>query len=225
MIPHGLATAGALGRRTIRIDEWCEALLRILHAGWQRALASPEVNPGVDEVPITEHLREGMRAELNESDADWCKRVTILRGTESRSSPDVTRPDGLTDIPVLFTDIRERLGEHDPHAIIECKRVAGNDAALCRQYVVEGMNRFATGKYASNHADGFMAGYLLSGTTEEVVTRINRYLTRKRRQDELLDRCRVLDTPWTRSSRHPRPEPAAPIDLHHAFLGFTSPSS
>ncbi len=224
MIPRGLPTAGALGRRTIRIDEWREALLRTLHAGWQRALATPEVNPGADEVPITEHLREGMRAELNESDADWCKRVTILRGTESRSSPDVTRPDGLTDIPVLFTDIRERLGEHDPHAIIECKRVAGNDADLCRLYVVEGMNRFATGKYAGNHADGFMAGYLLSGTTEEVVTRIDRYLSREQRQDERLGPCQVLDTPWTRSSRHPRPESAAPIDLHHAFLGFASPS-
>lgn len=225
MIPRGLTTAGALGRRTIRIDEWRDALLRTLHGGWQRALASPEVNPDADEVPITEHLREGMRAELNESDADWCKKVTILPGTESRSSPDVTRPDGLTDIPVLLTDIREHLGEQDPHAIIECKRVAGDDADLCRRYVICGMDRFATGKYAGNHAEGFMAGYLLSGTTEEVVTRINRYLTNKRRQGEHLGPCRVLDTPWTRSSRHRRPEPAAPIDLHHAFLGFASPSS
>ena len=104
-----------------------------------------------------------MRRALKETDAAWRKKMTILPGAESLSRSDVPKPDGLTDIPVLFSDIREEYDEHDPHAIIECKRVAGHDAGLCRLYVVEGIDRFKTGQYASNHAVGFMAGYPTCG--------------------------------------------------------------
>ena len=223
MMPFERTAAGARGRQTIRLDERRVAILQVLAAGWWRALKSPHVDPDATdtEVPITESLRRGMRSELNESDAPWCRKMTILPGTESSSSPDVVRPDGIVDIPVFFADIRERLGEHDPHAIIECKRVSGGHANLCRLYVTEGIDRFASGKYAGNHTDGFMVGYLISGDTESAVTGINAYLTRSRRCREHLGSCQVFDAPWARSSIHGRPEPPAPIELHHAFFGFS----
>ena len=161
-----------------------------------------------------------MREVLKAKDADWCKKMTILAGTESRSNPNLPEPDGRTDIPILFQEIREELDEHDPHAIVECKRIAGNDASLCRQYVVEGIDRFKTGKYAGNHAVGFMAGYLLSGDAKAAAGGINRYLTRQGRQLEHLGQSNMRDAPWTRSSRHPRPQPAEPVDLHHVFLAI-----
>ena len=161
-----------------------------------------------------------MREVLKAKDADWCKKMTVLPGTESRSSPDLRKPDGRTDIPIFFQEIREELDEHDPHAIVECKRIAGNDADLCRQYVVEGIDRFKTSKYAGNHAVGFMAGYLLSGDASAAAGGINRYLTGQRRQPELLGRSSIPDAPWVRSSRHPRSPLAGPIDLHHAFLAM-----
>ena len=161
-----------------------------------------------------------MREALKAKDADWCKKMTVLPGTESRSSPGLPKPDGRTDIPILFQEIREELDEHDPHAIVECKRIAGSDADLCRQYVVEGIDRFKTGKYAGNHAVGFMAGYLLSGDAEVATGGINRYLTGQGRKPEHLGPSSILDVLWAWSSRHPRPQPTEPIDLHHAFLAM-----
>ena len=212
---------GVLGRQFIDVgDERRAAVLRILEAGWKRAADHPEVHAGAGEVEITERLRDGMRAALKAKAVPWRKKMTVLPGTESRSSPDAPRPDGRTDVPVFFSDVREEYDEHDPHAIVECKRVAGNRADLCRQYVVEGIDRFVTRKYAGNHADGFMAGYLLAGDAEAAVAGVNRYLSKKKRQTERLESSTVLDVPWARSSRHVRPAPAGPIALHHAFFGL-----
>ena len=212
-----------VGRQFIDLHgERCDAILQILVGGWERTSASSKVHPGAGEVEITECLRTEMREVLKAKNADWCKKMTILPGTESRSNPNLPKPDGRTDIPILFQEIREELDEHDPHAIVECKRIAGNDATLCRQYVVEGIDRFKTGKYAGNHAVGFMAGYLLSEDAKAAAVGINRYLTGQGRQPEHLEPCNVPDAPWTWSSRHPRTRPADPIDLHHAFLAMQS---
>ena len=214
-------TVNDVGRQFIDLHgERCDAILQILADGWERASASSKVHPGAGEVEITECLRTEMRGVLKVKDADWCKKVTVLPGTESRSSPNLPKPDGRTDIPMFFQEIREDLDEHDPHAIVECKRVAGNDTDLCRQYVVEGIDRFKTGKYGGNHAVGFMAGYLLSDNAKAAAGGINRYLTRQGRQIEHLGPSNIRDAPRIRSSRHPRPQPADPIDLHHAFLSM-----
>ncbi len=183
-------------------------------------MALPRVQPNADEVEITECLRTEMREALKAKDADWCKMMTVLPGTESRSSLDLPKPDGRTDIPILFQEIREELDEHDPHAIVECKRIAGSDTDLCRQYVVEGIDRFKTGKYAGNHAVGFMAGYLLSDDGKAATGGINRYLTGQGRQLEHLGPPSIPDVLWAWSSRHPRALPAEPIHLHHAFLAM-----
>lgn len=213
------ARPSVLGRRFIDIrDERCAAVLQILEAGWERVSGAPDVHAGAGEVEITERLRDGMRAALAAKTAGWRKKMTVAPGTESRSSPDVPRPDGRTDLPIFFTDVREEYDEHDPHAIVECKRIAGNRADLCRQYVVAGIDRFAAGKYAGNHAAGFLAGYLLSGDAAEAAAGVNRCLTGKERRPECLKRSTLRDAPWARSSRHPRPAPAEPITLHHAFF-------
>ena len=214
-------SAHDVGRQFIDLHvERCHAILRILADGWGRASASSRVHAGAGEVEITEHLRTEMRKVLKAKDADWCKKVTVLPGTESRSSSELPKPDGRTDIPIFFQEIREELDDHDPHAIVECKRVAGNDANLCRQYVVEGIDRFKTGKYGGNHAVGFMAGYLLSDDAVAAAGGINRYLARQGRQPEYLGPSSISDVPWAWSSRHPRSSPTEPIDLHHAFLAM-----
>ena len=214
---------GAIGQQPIDINtERSDAILQILDEGWQKASTSPVVHSGGGEVDITEQLRVGMRAALKIKRAAWRRKMTILPGTESRSSPSLPRPDGRTDIPIFFSDIREEYDEHDPHAIVECKRVAGNRAYLCREYVVEGIDRFVTGKYAGNHAAGFMAGYLLSDDAQAATAGINRHLSRKGRQSEHLGPCSVPGEPGARrrSSRHPRKAPRRPITLHHAFFAF-----
>ena len=169
---------------------------------------------------MTEHLRDGMRDALTNGREAWCMKMTVLPGTES-TSPNRRIPDGLTDIPLLFTDLRERLHDHDPQAVIECKRIAENQPTLCRRYVDLGVDdRFRSGKYSSRHVVGFMVGYLLGGTAVGAVERINQRLSKRLGGAEILRTCTVIDEAWTRSSQHQRQNGLAPISLHHAFLGF-----
>lgn len=146
--------------------------------------------------------------------------LIVLPGTESRSSNGVLLPDGRTDIPMMLIEVFLRAQEHDPHAIIECKRIAGSDTHLCCEYVVEGIDRFSTGKYGENHAMGFMVGYVLSGTAADSVDGVNAYLTRVARKVDYLKPCSEEQI-WI--SQHARTKPSSPIHLHHVFLSPPSP--
>ncbi len=195
------------------------AILRTVEAGWTLALQCPDVNTGASEVEITERLRDGMRCALKSGKFQWSQDMVVLLGSESRSRPEVPVPDGRTDIPILWIEICRRFGEHDPHAIIECKRIGGDNAHLCREYVVEGIDRFRTGKYSGNHSIGFMIGYLIAGDAKAAVTGINNNLNRRSRRAENLIRSRLINESWVWGSCHPR-KSGSPIELHHTFLAF-----
>lgn len=195
------------------------AILRIVEEGWGRALASSDVGPADGEVEITERLRDGMREAANARAIKM--RIVVLPGTESRSHPDVAKPDGRTDISLLLMEVFLHYGEHDPHAVIECKRVAGSRADLCRAYVVEGIDRFRSGKYSGNHATGFMIGYLVAGDANSAVSGVNRYLKGRSRVSESLDRSDLVAASWAWRSAHAR-RPGRSIELHHAFLAFSA---
>ena len=182
--------------------ETATANLHTIEAGWARALRSPDVHAGAGEVAMTELLRDGMRDALDSGGLPWSRMLVVLPGTESRSRPEVLRPDGRTDIPILWI----------AHAIIECKRIAGADARLRREYVAEGIDRFRTGKYGANHAAAAAQG-------------INRRLNSRRgkqklRQSENLTPSSLVDATWAWVSCHPRTgaSPISPIELHHGFL-------
>jgi hypothetical protein len=210
-----------LGKEFIELaPEVAAAILLILVAGWQHACRFNDVNAQAGEILMTERLRDGMRSELKSKGHPWGKMLVVLPGTESRSSSAIVIPDGRTDIPLMVIEVFLRTQEHDPHAIIECKRIAGSDTHLCREYVVEGVDRFRTGKYGRNHAAGFMVGYLLNGTAKEAADGVNAYLTRTARKSEYLDPDDICEGNLTWFSRHPRSAPSSPIHVHHIFLGL-----
>ncbi|MFU3161457.1 hypothetical protein ACM70A_05965 [Pseudomonas aeruginosa] len=212
-------TPPALGREFIELGpEVVAVILLTLAAGWQRACAAEDVNANAGEVLMTERLRDGMRGALRNS--PW--KLIVLPGTESRSKASVVLPDGRTDIPLMLIEVFLRTQEHDPHAVIECKRIAGSDTHLCREYVVEGMDRFVREKYGENHAIGFMVGYVLSGSPSESADGVNAYLRRVSRSDCLAP-SDISDGTW--QSLHARSKPSMPIRLHHAFLGFAGTSA
>ena len=198
------------------------AILTTVVQGWQHALTFEDVHATAGEVAMTERLRDGMRLILKAKDHPWGKELMVLPGTESRSSPSVLLPDGRTDIPIATLNIFLRTQEHDPHAILECKRVAGNDAHLCREYVLEGMDRFRSGKYGANHALGFMVGYILAGNLNDAVNGINGYLSRQARSNETLVPVNVGPPIVTWGSDHLRDVPLPPIHLHHVFLNVVA---
>lgn len=211
-------TNASIGREYITLGpEIIAAILLTLQTGWTVAgITATQVTAG--EVEITERLRDGMRAALKTGRLPWAKSFLIAPGTESRSTLEITTPDGRTDIPVYLIEVFLRYGEHDPHAIIECKRLDGADSHLCREYVVEGVDRFRSAKYGENHAAGFMAGYLLRGDPPEAATGVNRYFTRVGRTTEQLASSSLLSGTTFWRSAHARAAPLAPIDLHHALL-------
>ena len=211
-------TQPALGREFIELaPEVVAVILLTIAAGWQQACIAGDVNEEAGEVLMTERLRDGMRGELKSKKSPW--NLIVLMGSESRSKSSVVLPDGRTDIPLMLIEIFLQTQEHDPHAVIECKRIDGSDKHLCREYVVEGIDRFATGKYGENHALGFMVGYVISGTPTKSVDGINSYLKRVSRTADLLEPSDVSGMATWRS-HHLRPKPSAPINLHHAFLNF-----
>lgn len=194
-------------------------ILRIVEDGWERALASSDVGADDGEVEITERLRDGMQEAANARAVEM--RLVVLPGTESRSRQDVVKPDGRTDISLLVIEIFLRYGEHNPHAVIECKRVSGSRAELCRAYVVEGIDRFRSGKYSGNHATGFMIGYLVAGNANSAVSGINRYLEGRSHVGECIDRSTLVAASWAWQSTHKR-SGRSPIELHHSFLAFAA---
>ena len=209
----------SLGREFIELGpEITAAILLTLDAGWQRARGFADVNVQAGEILMTERLRDGMRSELRSGRLPWGKTLLVLPGTESRSNSAVVIPDGRTDIPLVLIEVFLQTQEHDPHAIIECKRIAGSDKHLCREYVVEGIDRFRTGKYGQNHALGFMVGYVLSGTTLEAADGVNAYLTRVSRKAERLEPAEICEEMLSWASQHAREPPSTPVRLHHAFL-------
>ena len=198
-------------------DEIVAAILLTLEAGWEIASTCADVNAAAGEVEITERLRDGMRQALDSNEFQWSKEMTVLPGTESRSRPEVLTPDGRTDMSIFMIQIRLQYQVHDPHAIIECKRIAGSDTNLCRLYVVKGIDRFQTGQYAGNHRVGFMVGYLLSGDAAAAVSGVNRYLTGKGRQAQCPEPSNMINDFYTWKSSHPRTGSSS-IELYHAFF-------
>jgi len=203
------------------VPDFCATILEALVRGWAMMCNHPEMRPGKPEVEVTELLRNGMRMAVNQSTGHH-PRMIVLPGTESLSQPTISRPDGPTDNPICFPDIFEACLDPDPHAIIECKRIAGSDRDLCRLYVVEGIDRFVSGKYSRRHTIAFMCGYLQSDDVELAVDGVNRYLSKKGRVTERLGLSTIVPDPWARSSRHPRASNQHAIDIHHAFLAFTA---
>lgn len=216
-IPY--ASPPALGREFIELGpDVVAVILLTLSTGWQEAQLAADVNADAGEVLMTERLRDGMRRVLKNS--PW--KLIVLPGTESRSNPSVMLPDGRTDIPLMLIEVFLRTQEHDPHAVIECKRISGSDTHLCREYVVEGMDRFIHGKYGENHATGFMVGYVLSGSPLESVDGVNAYLGRVSRAADCLTPS-ALSESETWQSRHTRRAPSQSIRLQHCFLGLHAP--
>ena len=193
-------------------------ILTTVEAGWRLASSRVDVHAGCYEVDITERLRDGMRLALASTEQPGQRTLTVLPGTESRSSPDVLRPNGRTDIPIMVTEVFQEHGNHDRHAVVECKRLAGVDSNLCREYVVNGIDRFTRGKYGRSHQTGFMVGYLISGKAVHSVDGVNRYLTNKGRNTERLSASKLVSACWAWTSTHPRSRDTVGIDLHHAHL-------
>ena len=218
-VPTGFSSAGERGIADIYKSVPLTILCLMKH-GWEKAVAKSTVNSDLEEVKITARFREGMIEVLKDGLFHLGREILVARGTETSSHKDPYRATGLSDIAIYFTGIREKLDDHEPQAIVECKRISAKGSDLARLYVVEGINRFRDGKYAGDLPYGFMVGYLLCGDVDSAVRLINHHLENRGRTSEGLATSSLIEEAWARYSRHPRPEIGRDIHCHHAFLGF-----
>lgn len=218
------------GREPLDLDSDLTILiLRLIKRGWELAYKSAVLHRGCEERLMTEFLLQGMRSHLEPrwgsaegSSVEWRQNVTVARGTEVPPRRGHSGVVGIPDISVYFHDIRVRQNYHDPHALIECKKLSPSSARLCKLYVVEGMDRFASGKYAADHSVGFMVGFLLQGGVPSAVERINGFARDELGPCEILVPADLRCSHPVHTSRHPRSTLSFPVAVHHTFLRVPS---
>ena len=205
--------------RSIRLGERvAKLILKTVKEAWDEASSAGDLNSSYAEVRITDILRTYMRKVLNRRECSGQRTMVVFPGTESSPRSDSGQGVGITDISLFFCSVFQEKGIHDPHAVIECKRVSGQYPHLCRLYVVEGINRFKIGKYGRSHDLGFMVGYLLSEDPSTAVNGINAYLRKKLRSSEALTMSHIITEDWAWYSLHERRRNMSSIKIHHAYL-------
>ena len=165
----------AIGAPTLTLGpEIVRTALTLQARGWEIALASGGFSVASPERVLAGHLKTGMAAALRELGIS----AIVAEAVGTRSLGEPPDPDGEADLALWFY---ASFDHNDPHLIIECKRIDESDSYLIREYVNEGIDRFLKGHYRPGENGCFMTGFVLGGTAEQVVERINRYLHRKGR--------------------------------------------
>ena len=107
----------------------------------------------------------------------------------------------------------------DAFLSIECKRLAPDN--LARLYVVEGIDRFVRGYYGAKAQVGAMVGFVISGTPNAVLGRVNAQVTKAPRMGPGHALMPAHPIGWLGTvfaSHHPRPSPFQTIRLTHLFF-------
>lgn len=140
--------------------------------------ARASVKAGMLEVPINVVVRKAMRrikVGLGLTNIQIGGEYELL-DMES-SGPELS---GRIDITLQYA---HQFGDEDNCLVVECKRVAPDDASLISKYVDEGVDRFVVGRYSPGRGLGFMLAYVLSLPVEKLTTRIDGKI-RKRYGDD-----------------------------------------
>jgi hypothetical protein len=133
--------------------------------------AKPEIKSGMLEVPTTIVIRKVMRRVKKDLELTNLE----IRGEhelENMATTDATIL-GRIDITLKFL---HQFGNEDAYVAIECKRVGASLSEFNTKYVSNGVDRFVTGQYASEHEWGFMLGYVLALPVQDVVGAIDERL-------------------------------------------------
>lgn len=133
--------------------------------------------------------------------------------------PELDNPLGLIDIKILYT------WNDETYLTMECKRITSTENSLALEYVRNGVNRFAGGKYGPGHAFGIIAGYVICGNPDGCAERVRRTLASEpetetgfapefgwKTDDELIGGQRYYRT------QHRQEIADNNIELIHAFL-------
>lgn len=152
-------------------DDQVETVLQL--ACWGSSFARHQLTSGMHERTITRLVRNGMRQARDEMDLAEIE----IYSEVALASSDYKDPSDLGCVDLVLRFIHQFSNER-AYVAMECKRVADGNATLNSRYVSQGVDRFATGKYAGGHLWGFMLGYVLVMPVEGIVQFIDSRIRR-----------------------------------------------
>ena len=134
-------------------------------------------------------------------------------------------PNAATRIDVVITTWK--LGRQKTKFPFECKRISENDTDLVRLYIEEGLiDRYLNKAkdYAVGQSWGGMIGYILQGSLDTIIDKLNKQVKRQR---ENISEYLILDKPIENfeaiyKSRHQHLDEADVLTITHIFLPFPS---
>lgn len=208
------------------LDDWLDLIaslvpdiLELVQTTWQtmRPLA-----PDALEDPTTEELCRRLRQSRTASDLPFRIDVQMV---ELGESPDADQ--GRMDIvfsPPLPTEV--------VYFCLECKRLnvlkSGFTRSYATEYVIHGMRRFITGKYASQVQHGGMLGYVLDGNVGGAMQSVLDAIGQRCEELGMEMPCLVLQSSIrtadasARETRHSRGPTGSRFVIQHLFLSATA---
>ena len=207
-------------------DAWLDLIASlvpdILQLVWSTWQTMPALAPDSLEDPTTEELCRRLRQ--SRSAAELPFRIDIQMVELGESADDETGRMDIVFSPMLPT---ERV-----YFCLECKRLnvtkLGSRRSCANEYVVHGMRRFVTGRYASHVPQGGMLGYVLDGDVESAMEQVSVAIRRRWRElgmqpPGLMIHSSILSmVATTRETRHRRAMAAPPFVIHHVFAPATT---
>lgn len=110
--------------------------------------------------------------------------------------------------------------DKDSYFGAECKRLSVGQSKLIKEYVINGVKRFTSGKYSSKCSISAMIGYVQEGSIPDIVTALKPLMNDTTLEENLV-RILYESNPEYKSA-HIRDTDEQTILLHHLFFDFTS---
>ena len=207
-------------------DEWLDLIesqvpdiLALVRRTWQ---TMPPLAPDALEDPTTEELCRRLRQSRAAADLPFRIDIQLVELGESLDS-DQGRMD-IVFSPMVPTET--------VYFCLECKRLNVTKLDYIRsyatEYVIRGMMRFITGKYAPQVRHGGMLGYVLDGNVAGAIGRVSAVIGRRCEELGMKGSCllrqssiRTTDSS-AKETRHWREPSGSLFVIQHLFLPATA---
>ena len=207
-------------------DDWLDLIaslvpdiLELVRSTWK---TMPPLAPDALEDSTTEELCRRLRESRTAADLPFRIDIQLVELGQS-SDADQGRMD-IVFSPLLPTEV--------VYFCLECKRLnvtkSGSTRSYATEYVIHGMMRFITGRYASQVQHGGMLGYVLDGNVVGAISHVSVVIGRRREELRMERLCLVRQSsirtadPSAKETQHWRGPAGGRFVIQHLFLPATT---
>ncbi len=189
-------------------------ILSVLWAGYDVLRADNIISSDMDENEITEEWF--MRVNEIWHRENRALRVSVkLTPVLQHSDKALAKPKGQP--PTI--DFCFRTWEiKDEYFGVECKNLYESDQSYIKRYVETGIGNYISGRYGSRSSSSSVAGYVLTGTPDIIISELRKEISYLSPQLNLTKELLSPDEQY--KSMHVRKIDGICITIHHLFLDF-----